>query len=276
MNKDTKYLIEEIRDIAKFNENHAMCAFKLGLIKGLCDGYLEFHKETDDVVKTDNQSKVTYYKSEEVVHTTSKPITFEEFCQQEIEKNNNNDNWLNDILDRRGNHMNLNFEISSRWGNPSNKKMIIKLLNQKKICNMNDLMTIFDDPINLNTLRYMQSANKENQKKLNNIFPLFELSDSDRKQIASLYLTANDYPEKENSYGVLSDIYFRSFLTPDDTSSAYSKRYLNAFLRNGITNVNQLYFFLKKNGINAVKSLKGVGHISENIMMMNTKIKEEK
>lgn len=89
-------------------------------------------------------------------------------------------------------------------------------------------------------------------------------------------MTANDYPEKEGSYGVLSDIYFRHFLTPDDTASAYSKRYLNAFIRNNITNVNQLYFFLKKNGIDAVKSLKGVGHISENIIMMNTKIKEEK
>lgn len=257
MDKDTKYLIEEIRDIAKFNENHAMCAFKLGLIKGLCDGYIEFHKDQVEIP----------------VENEDKKITFEEYCQQETDKN---DNWLNDILDRRGNHMNLNFEISSRWGNPSNKKMIIKLLNQKKICNMNDLMTIFDDPINLNTLRYMQSANKENQKNLNKIFPLFELSDSDRKQIASLYMTANDYPEKGNSYGVLSDIYFRHFLTPDDISSAYSKRYLNAFIRNGITNVNQLHFFLKNNGINAVKSLKGVGHISENIMMMNTKIKEEK
>ena len=139
MDKDVKYLIDEIRDIAKFNENHAMCAFKLGLIKGLCDGYLEFHKDQVEIP----------------VENEGKKITFEEYCQQEIEKNDKSDNWLENVLDRRGNHMNLNFEISSRWGNPSNKKMIIKLLNQKQICTMKDLMVIFDDPINLNTLRYM-------------------------------------------------------------------------------------------------------------------------
>ena len=276
MDKDVKYLIEEIRDIAKFNENHAMCAFKLGLIKGLCDGYLEFHKEIDNIVKTDNPSKVTYYKGEEVVHTTPEPATFEEYCKQEIEKNDNRDNWLDVALDRRGNHMNLTFEISARWNNPANKKMILKLLNQKQICTMKDLMAIFDNPVNFNTLMYIQSANKDTQKSLNKIFPLFELSDADRKQIAELYSTANDYPEIENIKGVLSNIYFQRFLTSDDTKSAYSKRYVNAFIRNGITNVNQLYFLLKEKGIKGVTNLRGVGHASDNIITMYEKIKEVK
>lgn len=271
MNKNIKDLLIEIKDLAKFNENYAMCTYKLGVIKGLCEEYLETHTDIEEE-SVNNVLPVTsrVVPPDEPIS----PITFEEYCQQEVTKENNVDKWIPSVLERRGNHMNLNFEVSARWNNPANKKMIIRLLNAKGICNMHDFMTIFDNPTNLHTLSYTQSANKDDQKKLNKIFPLFELSDSDKKQLASLYLTANDYPENGELKGMSSKLYFQKFLTPDDLTSPYSKRYVNAFVRNGITNVNQLYFFLKNHDVKELKKMRGIGHISENVATMYSKIKE--
>ena len=73
-----------------------------------------------------------------------------------------------------------------------------------------------------------------------------------------------------------SELYFQKFLTPDDVTSPYSKRYINAFIRNGIINVNQLYFFLKNHDVKELKKMRGIGHISENVETMYLKIKEGK
>jgi hypothetical protein len=257
--------IEKIKNISVLSENDNKNAYKLGVIHGMCEHYLV--NDIKEEVKC-NEIEIPVEENEK--------ISFEEYCQQEITKENNIDKWIPSVLERRGNHMNLNFEVSARWNNPANKKMIIRLLNTKGICNMHDFMTIFDNPINLNTLRYTQSANKDDQKKLNKIFPLFELSDSDKKQLASLYFTANDYPENGEFKGMSSELYFQKFLTPDDVTSPYSKRYLNAFIRNGIINVNQLYFFLKNHDVKELKKMRGIGHISENVETMCLKIKEDK
>lgn len=277
-------LVNDLMEICKLSDSPTINAFKLGLIRGKCEQYLSGHAEEkeypwNEIDSEENPGPVTTGKvlnrseNSSKSCTDEKKPTFEEFCKRETEKSS--DDYVIKLLERRGSHMNLKFEINKRWS-LSSQKMIIKMLNNRGIVTMTDFMIILDDPDMYNALLYPQSAKSEIRKKLYSKFPN-ELQDSDRKKFAELYNTANDVPSDKdlNGIGISSKDMLRSFLCPEAKSNdAYASRYVNGFVRNGINNINQLYFFLHKNGLNAVNKLKGVGHVSESIVALYAKMKE--
>ncbi len=276
-------LVNDLMEISKLDRDPTVNAFKLGLIRGKCEQYLSDHAEEKEYpwneVDSEDPGPVTTGKvlnrseNSSKSCTDEKKPTFEEFCKQETEKN---DDYIIKLLERRASHMNLKFEISKRWNSDNACKFILKMLNDKGIVTMSDFVTIFDDPDMYQALLYPQSAKSEIRKKLYSKFPN-EIQDSDRKKFAELYNTANDIPSDNdpNGVGIGSKDALSNFLCPDiKLKDAYVSRYVNAFVRNNINNINQLYFFLQKNGLNAVNKLKGIGHISESIVALYAKMKE--
>lgn len=283
MTKGDLVLVNDLMEISKLDRDPTINAFKLGLIRGKCEQYLSDHAEEEEYpfneVDSEDPGPVTTGKVLNLSENSSKSCTdekkptFEEFCKQEAEKS---DDYIIKLLERRASHMNLKFEISKRWISDNTCKFIMKMLNDKGIVTMSDFVTIFDDPDMYQALLYPQSAKSEVRKKLYSKFPN-ELQDSDRKKFAELYNTANDIPSDNdpNGVGVSSKDMLSNFLCPDIKSKdAYASRYVNAFIRNNINNINQLYFFLQKNGLNAVNKLKGIGHVSESIVALYAKMKE--
>ena len=278
-------LVNDLMEICKLSDSPTINAFKLGLIRGKCEQYLSDHAEEKEYPwnEIDPEEKTGPVTTGKVLNrsensskscTDEKKPTFEEFCKQETEKSS--DDYIIKLLERRASHMNLKFEISKRWLSDNTCKFILKMLNDKGIVTMSDFVTIFDDPDMYQALLYPQSAKSEIRKKLYSKFPN-ELQDSDRKKFAELYNTANDVPSDKdpNGVGISSKNMLRNFLCPDTKSNdAYTSRYVNGFVKNGINNVNQLYFFLQKNGLNAITKIKGVGHISESIVALYAKMKE--
>ena len=281
MTKRDLILVNDLIEISKLDRDPTVNAFKLGLIRGKLEQYLSDHAED----KTEEEKEYPWNEvdSEETGPVTTgkvlnrsenpsksctdeKKPTFEEFCEKEAEKS---DEYIIKLLERRASHMNLKFEISKRWVSDNARKFILKMLNDKGIVTMSDFVTIFDDPDMYQALLYPQSAKSEVRKKLYSKFPN-ELQDSDRKKFAELYNTAND------GSGISSKDILSNFLCPDAElkGASYTSRYVNAFIRNNINNINQLYFFLQKNGLNAVTKLKGVGHVSESIVTLYAKMKE--
>jgi hypothetical protein len=284
MTKGDLVLVNDLIEISKLDRDPTVNAFKLGLIRGKCEQYLSDHSEEKEYpfneVDSEDSGPVTTGKvlnrsenpSKSCTDDEKKP-TFEEFCKQEAEKS---DDYIIKLLERRASHMNLKFEISKRWVSDNTCKFIMKMLNDKGIVTMSDFVTIFDDPDMYNALLYPQSVKSELRNKLYSKFPK-DLQDSDRKKFADLYNTANDVPSDKdpNGVGISSINMLRNFLCPEaKLNDAYASRYVNGFVRNGINNINQLYFFLQKNGLNAVTKIKGVGHISESIVALYAKMKE--
>lgn len=269
-------LVNDLMEICKLSDSPTINAFKLGLIRGKCEQYLSDHAEEKEYTwnEVDSEEETGPVTTGKVLNrsensskscTDEKKPTFEEFCEKEAEKN---DEYIIKLLERRASHMNLKFEISKRWLSDNTCKFISKMLNDKGIVTMSDFVIIFDDPDMYQALLYPQSVKSELRNKLYSKFPK-DLQDSDRKKFADLYNTAND--GTDISY---KDI-LSNFLFPDIKSKdAYVTRYTNALAKNNINNVNQLYFFLQKNGLNAVNKLKGIGHISDSIVALYAKMKE--
>ncbi len=283
MTKGDLVLVNDLMEISKLDRDPTVNAFKLGLIRGKCEQYLSDHAEEKEYpfneVDSEDSGPVTTGKvlnrseNSSKSCTDEKKPTFEEFCEKEAEKSS--DDYIIKLLERRASHMNLKFEINKRWS-LSSQKMIIKMLNDKGIITMSDFVTLFDDPDMYQTLLYPQSVKSELRNKLYSKFPK-DLQDSDRKKFADIYNTANDVPSDKdpNGVGISSINMLRNFLCPEaKLNDSYATRYVNSFVRNCINNINQLYFFLQKNGLNAITKIKGVGHISESIVALYAKMKE--
>ena len=202
-------LVNDLIEICKLSDSPTINAFKLGLIRGKCEQYLSDHAEEkeypwNEIDSEENPGPVTTGKvlnrSENPSKscTDEKKPTFEEFCKQEAEKN---DDYIIKLLERRASHMNLKFEISKRWNSDNACKFILKMLNDKGIVTMSDFVTIFDDPNMYQALLYPQSTKSEVRKKLYSKFPN-EIQDSDRKKFAELYNTANDISSDNDQNGV--------------------------------------------------------------------------
>ena len=278
-------LVNDLIEISKLDRDPTINAFKLGLIRGKCEQYLSDHAEEKEYpwneVDSEDPGPITTGKvlnrseNSSKSCTDEKKPTFEEFCKQETEKDKNSDNYILDLLERRGSHMNLKFEINKRWSLAS-QKMIIKMLNDKGIVTMTDFMVILDDPDMYHALLYPQAVKSEIRNKLYSKFPK-DLQESDRKKFIDLYNTANDVTiaNDPNGIGISYINKLRNFLCPNAKPvDQYATRYVNAFVRNNINNINQLYFFLEKNGLKGVKNIRGVGHISESIVALYAKMKE--
>ena len=235
--------IKKLTDLNSLNDQTDLI-FKLVQIRGICD----------QAIAESNNNKVSLNELEkEYVKNDVK--TFAEVCKEVMpeEPCTDDDEKVIKLLERNGSHMNLKFEIGSRFPNKKYAKTVVDLLAKDGICTMQDLMEIFDDPEKLKMIKYYQSTNKDNLKKLNEIFPVFELGDSTCAKIASLYETANENKGKTGQ-DILTDFVGNNTV-----------RHRNAIMRFGILNMNQLYYYLSHHTMKEYKQIRNVGVVPENV-----------
>ena len=238
--------IKKLTDLNSLNDQTDLI-FKLGQIRGICDQAIADNKHKEPVfVKADNIVHIDTDNTEKTFAEVCKEVMPEEPCTDDDEK-------VIKLLERNGSHMNLKFEIGSRFPNKKYAKTVIDLLAKDGICTMQDLMEIFDDPEKLKMIKYYQSANKDNLKKLNEIFPVFELGDSTCAKIAALYETANENKGRTGQ-DILTDFIGNSTI-----------RHRNAIMRFGILNTNQLYYYLSHHTMKEYKQIRNVGIVPENV-----------
>ena len=255
-NANTVEYIKKLTNVNNLN-NNAELIFKLGQIRGVCDQILA------ENAYIERDKKAT---AEVIEHMVSDNKTFAEKCKEIIPEDKpctDDDEKIIKLLERNGSHMNLKFELSQRFPNKQYAKTVYNLLAKDGICTMQDLMEIFDDYEKLHLIKYYQSAKKDDLKKLNEIFPVFELGDITCNKIAAMYEAANEYHGK-TAGDILTD-----FVGP--------VRHRNAIMRFGILNMNQLYYYCGHHTLKEYRGIRNVGIIPDNVLWLYNYIhKDEK
>lgn len=130
--------IEQIKKLTNVNDlnNNAELIFKLGQIRGICDQILA----ENAYIQSDKKATVEVFE-----RLVSDNKTFAEKCKEIIPEDKpctDDDEKIIKLLERNGSHMNLKFELSQRFPNSQNAKVIYGLLTKEGICTMQDLMTM--------------------------------------------------------------------------------------------------------------------------------------
>ena len=252
--------IKKLTDVNSLNDQTDLI-FKLGQIRGICDQAIADRKHeiriSDEAQQHVLQEQKGRHELFDIVMESKEKSekTFAEVCKEVMpeEPCTDDDEKVIKLLERNGSHMNLKFEIGSRFPNKKYAKTVVDLLAKDGICTMQDLMEIFDDPEKLRMIKYYQSAKKDDLKKLNEIFPVFELGDSTCAKIAALYETANENKDKTGQ-DILTDFIGESTV-----------RHRNAIMRFGILNTNQLYYYLSHHTMKEYKQIRNVGIVPGNV-----------
>lgn len=103
-------------------------------------------------------------------------------------------------------------------------------------------------------IKYYQSAKKDDLKKLNEIFPVFELGATTCNKIAAMYEAANEYHGK-TAGDILTDF-------------IGSVRHRNAIMRFGIFNMNQLYYYFGHHTLKEYRGIRNVGIIPDSVLWL--------
>ncbi len=282
-------VIKQIRNYANVelkDLNPLVLAYRLGSINALCEDYFQnFQKPVLDVDvaslypvgvnpkfdaslvpnsedtkdRTDMFCKGLTNMIKEANPDLGVKKTFAEQCQEIMPEKpcTDDDARLIELLERRGSHMNLKMEISHRWANNSYAKTVYNLLAKHDISTMADLMGLLDDPDIRDLINYRDSRKKDEINKLKSKFPIFDLTWQDCQKIVAIYDTAND--RKDNT---ARDILIDFIDMPKPQVQA------NALIRNGICNVNQLYFWLSKHTLKDYTNFSGIGSVPGNVRWM--------
>ena len=262
-NVDTVEQIKKLTYVKDLKDGNELI-FRLGQIRGICDQILAEHAYIE------NDKKATTEVLERIVADNK---TFAEKCKEIIPEEKpctDDDAKVIQLLERRGEHMNLKFEINHRWVNSKYAKMVYDLLSKHGICTMADLMSFLDDPYVRDLVYYRDSRKRDETKKLADRFPIFDLSGEDCRKVVDIYDTANDKSvkdgESKNAETVLTE-----FLDMPST------RHRNAVIRSGITNVNALYFWLSHHTLKDYKNIRGLAGIPSSVYWLYNYIhKDEK
>lgn len=279
-------VIKQIRNYANVelkDLNPLVLAYRLGSINALCEDYFQtpmekeepvvdvsafhpFELSADDYRNLWDSVSLTAKdakKQTETVKETDPDLgvekTFAEQCQEIIPEKpcTDDDTRLIELLERRGSHMNLKMEISHRWVNSGYAKTVYNLLAKYDIATMSDLMELLDDPEIRDLINYRDSRKKDEINKLKGKFPIFDLTSQDCQKIVAIYDTANDSKDK-TAKDILVDF----------IDMPRSKVQANALVRDGICNVNQLYFWLSRHTLKDYTNLKRVGSVPDNVRWM--------
>lgn len=241
-------LIQKIMELATINdfEDVNKIIFNMGQIKALCENYI-----ANDVKVEENIIK-------------EKPKTFAEAVKEVLPEEVESDDVkkLKKLLERKGDHMNLKFELNSRYNLPKYLGTVLNTLSSYGIVTMQDLMMFLDDYENYRILKYPMSVNKDDIKKFNQKFPLKELAPADIEKLVGVYDAANEYKDK-TAVKIL-----------DEFLNTSNVRQRNAILRYGIQNVNQLYLYLKNNSIKEYRKIRGIGEPVESIYWLSNVAKQ--
>lgn len=271
-NADTVEQIKKLTYVKDLKDGNELI-FRLGQIRGICDQILAEHAYIENDKKATTEVLVDVASMHPFNGLVSDTKTFAEKCKEIIPEEKpctDDDTKVIQLLERRGEHMNLKFEINRRWVNSKYAKMVYDLLSKHGICTMADLMSFLDDPYIRDLVYYRESRKRDETKKLVDRFPIFDLSGEDCRKVVNIYDTANDKLVKDgkskNAETVLTE-----FLNMP------SVRHRNAVIRSGITNVNALYFWLSHHTLKDYKNIRGLAEIPDSVHWLYIYIhKEEK
>ena len=221
------------------------------------DKTAKLHKEL--IRQIQNSDSIGILSEAEKNYVENDVKTFAEKCKEIIPEDKpctDDDEKIIKLLERNGSHMNLKFELSQRFPNKQYAKTVYNLLAKDGICTMQDLMEIFDDYEKLHIIKYYQSAKKDDLKKLNEIFPVFELGDITCNKIAAMYEAANEYHGRTGG-DILTNFIGDKLV-----------RHRNAIMRFGILNMNQLYYYFGHHTLKEYKGIRNVGVVPDNVLWL--------
>lgn len=257
--------ITKIHELSTFKpgQDQSLTLYNLGLIHGMCQSILD---ENGLAIVPSTESKSNKTKEIKVPNLFSSEAEGIELTVSDTEVKEENKTEQPDIakyLERRASHMNLKFEISNRWINKNYAKAIIDILYGRGITTMTDFVKIFDNYKFYQAIKYPNTASTEIKQDLAKVFPYNAFNSDDLQKFSLLYTSCNENDDT-SSYNIL-----RNFLAIGNKKAAdkdcYIGRYANNIVRNGISNINQLAFFLKENGLTGFKKINGIGHVNDNV-----------